>query len=81
LYVSLKCRTYFGLPLKEEIENLRSHLFHKIKKVEDFQSYEIIKSVREYKGEEDKYVGENQLKDLWGNMPETVNGFILPCQY
>jgi len=54
--------------------NFRSHLFHKIKKVEDFQveiidpkikcntSYEIVKSVREYKGEKDKYVGENQLQ-------------------
>jgi len=55
-------------PLKEEIVNLRSQLSHKIKSVEDYQieiidpnikcdtSYEIIKSVREYKGEEDKYV-------------------------
>jgi len=52
-------------PLKE-IKNLRSHLSHKVKTVEDYQieiidlsikcdtSYEIIKSVREYKGEEDK---------------------------
>jgi len=74
LCVSLKCRTYLGLPLKEENVNFRSHLFHKIKKVEDFQveiidpkikcntSYEIVKSVREYKGEKDKYVGENQLQ-------------------
>jgi len=48
--------------------NFRPQASYKIKKVEDYQieiiypnikcdtSYEIIKSVREYKGEEDKYV-------------------------
>jgi len=48
--------------------NKRSQLSHNIKSVEDYQIeiidpsincdtfYEIIKSVREYKGEEDKYV-------------------------
>jgi len=66
-------------PLKEEIVNLRSQLSHKIKTVEDYQieiidpnikcatSYEIIKSVREYKGEEDKYVS-------WGESAEIAMG-------
>jgi len=63
-------------PLKEEIVNLRSQLSHKIKSVEDYQkeiifpnikcdtSYEIIKSVREYKGEEDKYVSWRESAEI-----------------
>jgi len=63
-------------PLREEIVNLRSQLSHKIKSVEDYQieiidpnikcdtSYEIIKSVREYKGEEDKYVSWRESAEI-----------------
>jgi len=63
-------------PLKEEIVNLRSQLSHKIKSVEDYQieiidpnikcetSYEIIKSVREYKGDEDKYVSWRESAEI-----------------
>jgi len=55
-------------PLRNEIVSLKAQLNQDIKKVEDFQvevidpnikfktSFEIIKSVREFKGEEDKYV-------------------------
>jgi len=63
-------------PLKEEIVNLRSQLSHKIKSVEDYQieiidpnikcdtSYEIIKSFREYKGDEDKYVSWRESAEI-----------------
>jgi len=59
-----------------EIVNLRSQLSHKIKSVEDYQieiidpninidtSYEIIKYVREYKGEEDKYVSWRESTEI-----------------
>jgi len=59
-----------------EIVNLRSQLSHKIKSVEDYQieiidpninidtSYEIIKYVREYKGEEDKYVSWRESAEI-----------------
>lgn len=63
-------------PLKDEIVRLKSQLNHKINKVEDYQveshdptikcetSYEIIKSVREFKGEEDKYVSWRESAEI-----------------
>jgi len=63
-------------PLRNEIVSLKAQLNQNIKKVEDFQvgatdpnikcetSFEIIKSVREFKGEEDKYVSWRESAEI-----------------
>jgi len=64
------------IPLRNEIVSLKAQLNQNIKKVKDFQvevidpnikcetSFEIIKSVREFKGEEDKYVSWRESAEL-----------------
>jgi len=63
-------------PLRNEIVSLKAQLNQNIKKVEDFQvevidpnikcetSIKIIKSVREFKGEEDKYVSWRESAEI-----------------
>jgi len=63
-------------PLKNEIVRLKAQLNQNIKEVEDFQveviypnikretSFEIIKSAREFKGEEDKYVSWRESAEI-----------------
>jgi len=63
-------------PLRNEIVSLKAQLNQNIKKVEDFQvevivpnikcetSFEIIKSVRELKGEEEKYVSWRESEEI-----------------
>jgi len=63
-------------PFRNEIVSLKAQLNQNIKKVEDFQvevidpnikcetSFETIKSVREFKGEEDKYVSWKESAEI-----------------
>jgi len=72
-------------PLRNEIVSLKAQLNRNIKKVDDFQvkvidpnikcetSFEIIKSVREFKGEEDKYMSWRESAEIAMGQHANVN--------